>query len=232
MLTIEQFIEQVRGGLIVSCQALPNEPLHGAEIMARMAVAAEQGGAVGIRANGAPDIRAIRRAVTLPIIGIYKEGDEGVYITPTLNHARVVIEAGADIVALDATQRARPDGSTLPELVERIHAELGSLVMADISTLEEAAAAEAAGADMVAPTLAGYTPYSAHTAGPDFKLLQALVATLSVPVIAEGRITTPEDAVLALEVGAVAVVVGGAITRPQAITARFVEKIRAISRGN
>lgn len=226
MLTKEPFIEQVRNGLIVSCQALPNEPLYGADIMARMALAAWQGGAAGIRANGADDIRAIRKAVPLPIIGIHKDGDAGVYITPTLSHARVVVEAGADMVALDATQRSRPDGSSVAELVENIHSELGRLVMADVSTLEEALAAEAAGADFVAPTLAGYTPYSRQLVGPDFELLRAMVAASKIPVIAEGRIMTPDDARLALVYGALAVVVGGAITRPQLITARFVEQLR------
>jgi N-acylglucosamine-6-phosphate 2-epimerase len=226
MLTREQFIEQVKSGLIVSCQALPNEPLHGADIMARMALAAWQGGAVGIRANGAEDIRAIRKAVPLPIIGILKDGDSGVYITPTLDHARLVAEAGADIVALDATHRARRDGSSVRDLIEGIHNELGKLVMADISTLEEALTAEAAGADFIAPTLAGYTPYSRQLPGPDFELLRAMVAGLKAPIIAEGRVMTPDDARLALVYGALAVVVGGAITRPQFITARFVEHLR------
>jgi len=226
MLTKEQYIDQVRNGLIVSCQALPNEPLYGADIMARMALAAWQGGAVGIRANGANDIRAIRKVVPLPIIGIDKDGDVGVYITPTLSHARLVVEAGADIVALDATQRSRPDGSSVAELIEGIHSELGRLVMADVSTLEEALAAEAAGADFVAPTLAGYTPYSRQLTGPDFELLRAMVAATKIPVVAEGRIMIPDDARLALAYGALAVVVGGAITRPQLITARFVEQMR------
>jgi N-acylglucosamine-6-phosphate 2-epimerase len=226
MLTKEQFIEQVKGGLIVSCQALPGEPLHGADIMARMALAAWQSGAVGIRANGVDDIRAIRQTVPLPIIGIFKDGDSGVYITPTLSHARMVVEAGADMVALDGTQRPRPDGSSVAALIEGIHTELGKPVMADVSTLEEARACEAAGADFVAPTLAGYTPYSRQLAGPDFELLRAMVAALKVPIIAEGRIMTPDEARLALVYGALTVVVGSAITRPQVITARFVEQLR------
>lgn len=226
MLTKEMFINHVRGGLIVSCQALPHEPLHGAEMMARMAMAAWQGGAVGIRANGEADIRAIRKTVTLPVIGIEKDGDTGVYITPTFNHARRVVEAGADIVALDATKRPRPDGSTVAELIERIHTDLHRPVMADVSTGEEALAAEAAGADFVAPTLAGYTPYSRQLNGPDFELLRTIIASVKIPVIAEGRIMTPDDAWIALTAGALAVVVGSAITRPQLITARFVERLR------
>jgi putative N-acetylmannosamine-6-phosphate epimerase len=226
MLTKEQFVEQVRGGLIVSCQALPGEPLHGADIMARMALAAWKGGAVGIRANGPDDIRAIRAAVPLPIIGILKDGDSGVYITPTFKHAQLVVEAGADVVALDATGRPRPDGSLLAELIERIHSECGKPVMADVSTLEEALAAEQAGADFVAPTLSGYTPYSRQLAGPDFELLRAMANALKTPILAEGRITTPEDARMALVCGALAVVVGSAITRPQEITARFADQLR------
>ncbi len=226
MITREQFVEQVQGGLIVSCQALPNEPLHGAEIMARMALAAWLGGAVGIRANGADDIRAIRAAVPLPIIGIYKDGEEGVYITPTFRHAQVVAEAGADVVALDATQRPRPDGSSLPDIIRAIHAQLGKLVMADISTLDEALAAEAAGADLVASTLSGYTSYSRKLDGPDFELVRSMAERLHTPIIAEGRIVAPEDACEAIACGATGVVVGGAITRPQQITARFVERLR------
>jgi N-acylglucosamine-6-phosphate 2-epimerase len=228
MVTKEQFIEQVRGGLVVSCQALPGEPLHGADIMARMALAAWKGGAVGIRANGADDIRAIRQTVPLPIIGIIKDGDSGVYITPTFRHAQAVVEAGADVVALDATARPRPDGSQTAELIERIHTECGRPVMADVSTLEEALAAEQAGADFVAPTLAGYTPYSRQMAGPDFELLRAMASALKTPVLAEGRIATPEDARMAIVCGALAVVVGSAITRPQEITAHFAESLRSL----
>jgi N-acylglucosamine-6-phosphate 2-epimerase len=224
---LQAFIERVRGHLIVSCQALPDEPLHGAHIMARMALAAQQGGAAGIRANGADDIRAIKSTVDLPVIGIFKDGDIGVYITPTFGHARAVSDAGADVIALDATLRPRPDGSTSAEIIRAIHDELGKPVMADVSTLEEAIAAQNAGADIVAPTLSGYTPYSPQIATPDWELIAALVKELRVPVIAEGRIHTPEDAVRALEIGAVSVVVGGAITRPQQITARFTRYIAA-----
>jgi N-acylglucosamine-6-phosphate 2-epimerase len=225
-MNLEQLVASIRGGLIVSCQALEDEPLHGADIMARMAVAAQQGGAVGIRANSPPDIQAIRAAVPLPLIGIYKDGDTGVYITPTFRHAQAVAEAGADIIALDATARPRPDGTSLSDIIQRIHIELGKPVLADISTPEEAEAAQAAGADMVATTLAGYTPYSPRQDGPDYQLITDLVGRMQVPVIAEGRISTPEEALRALRCGALAVVVGGAITRPQTITARFVSHLR------
>jgi N-acylglucosamine-6-phosphate 2-epimerase len=204
-MNLAQFLEQVRGRLMVSCQALPDEPLHSPFIMARMAVAAQQGGAVAIRANSPLDIRAIRETVDLPIIGLYKDGESGVYITPTLRHAREVAEAGADVIALDATQRPRPNGEQLANMIKAAHAELGKLVLADVSTLEEGIAAAQMGADLVAPTLSGYTEYSPKLDGPDFALIRALAQNLSVPVIAEGRIRTPAEARAALDAGAVAV---------------------------
>jgi len=182
------------------------------------------GGAVGIRANGPTDIAAIRAAVDLPIIGIYKADLPGfaVRITPTIEHAVQVAEAGADIIAFDATLRPHPDSLLLEERVRRIRRRTGRLIMADISTIQEGQAAEAAGADLAATTLSGYTEDSPAQTGPDFELLESLVSLLKIPVIAEGRIVTPEQAARALELGAFAVVVGGAITRPQSITARFV----------
>jgi N-acylglucosamine-6-phosphate 2-epimerase len=196
--------------------------------MARMALAAQQGGAVGIRANTPADIRAIRETVTLPIIGIYKREYEGspVYITPTFAEAKAVVEAGADMVALDATARPRPAGETLDSLIRRIHEELDVPVMADCSTLEEAVSAAQLGADVVSATLAGYTPYSRKTEGPDFELIAQMLDAVAVPVFAEGRFHTPEQVAKALEMGCYAVVVGGAITRPQEITARFTAAIR------
>lgn len=215
------FIEQVRGGLIVSCQALPDEPLHSPDIMARLALAATIGGAVGIRANTPLDIRAIKAAVNLPVIGIHKDGDEGVYITPTTAHALGIVDAGAEVVALDATARPRPNGETAAQIIAAVH-ERGRLVLADVATMEEAQAAQAAGADFVAPTLNGYTDAAPPRHEPDFDLLRALVIALDVPVIAEGHISTPEQARAALDAGVLAVVVGSAITRPRTITARFV----------
>lgn len=223
---LEEIIRRIRGGLIVSCQALEDEPLHGSVFMARMALAAQQGGAVGIRANSPPDIAAIRATIDLPVIGIYKDGDEGVYITPTLRHAREAAEAGADVIALDATARPRPDGMTSEALIRAIKHHLGVPVLADVSTLEEGLAAQAAGADFVAPTLSGYTNYSPQLEGADFALIRELVARLDVPIIAEGRIRTPQEAREALELGVLAVVVGSAITRPQLITAEFVRAIK------
>lgn len=221
----DSFLAAVKGKLIVSCQALEDEPLHGAEVMAKMALAAKIGGAAAIRANGPADVRAIKRMVDLPVIGLYKQGDSGVYITPTFAAAAEIAEAGADIIALDCTERPRPDGLPVCELIERIHRELKRPTFADVSTLNEAQAAAAAGAAMTAPTLSGYTEDSPAQEGPDFELLARMVEALPAPVIAEGRIHSPALARRALELGAWAVVVGSAITRPRTITARFVRAL-------
>lgn len=221
-------VEQIRGGLIVSCQALPDEPLYGSEIMARMAVAAYQGGARAIRANTPQDISAIRRRVNLPLIGLYKEDVPGypVYITPTLAHAQAVAAAGADVIAIDATARPRPQPGTLADFIAAIHETTGCLVLADIATLEEGVAAEAAGADLISTTMSGYTADSPQQSEPDVELVLHLSKRVSVPILAEGRYRLPEQVRTALAYGATAVVVGGAITRPQAITQWFVDGLR------
>lgn len=223
-------LDRIRGGLIVSCQASEGSPLRGPFFMAAMAQAAERGGAVGIRANGPEDIRAIKQVCSLPVIGIYKRRDLSpeVYITPDLPSAEAVIRAGAEIVALDGTQRRRPGTLDLKALIATIKSRFDVLVMADIATVEEAQAAEAYGADLVATTLCGYTQETAHRRdqGPDLELVRALCKEVRVPVIAEGRIWTPEQAREALRLGAHAVVVGTAITNPQAITARFVRALK------
>ena len=222
----KSFLAAVKGQLIVSCQALADEPLHGAQIMAGMALAAEMGGAAAIRANSPADIRAIKAAVELPVIGLHKRGDSGVYITPTFMDAAAIAEAGADIIALDCTDRPRPDGVALGELLARIRDELGLPIFADVATLAEAQAAERLGATMAAPTLSGYTDARPMRPGPDFALLAQMTEALSIPVIAEGRIHTPQQARQALDLGAWAVVVGSAITRPRTITARFAAALR------
>jgi len=227
---VEAFVNQVRGRLIVSCQALPHEPLYGAEIMARMAIAAQHGGAAAIRANTPVDIRAIRAAVRLPIIGLYKVDLPGydVYITPRVEDVYAVAEAGADIIAVDATARPRPEYDSLAAFIAAIHVATELPVLADISTYAEGVAAETAGADLVSTTMSGYTPYSALLDGPDIDLVAALNATLTIPLLAEGRYHTPEQVRAALQAGAVSVVVGGAITRPQEITQRFVKAIEEL----
>ena len=223
---MQQFVKQVEHRLIVSCQALPDEALFGSEIMARMAVAASQGGACAIRANTPQDVRAIRQAVALPIIGLYKDKQPGfdIIITPTLRHALEIAAAGADVVAVDSTSRPHPEGD-LADLYGKIHAQSSCLIMADISTLEEGLAAGAAGADMLSTTLSGYTPYSTQQDEPDLDLVSLLAARSKIPVIAEGRYHTPEQARQAIQNGALSVVVGGAITRPRQITERYVKAI-------
>ena len=217
--------EQVKGGLIVSCQALADEPMFGSEVMAKFALAAKQGGAKGIRANTIPDIRAIKKTVDLPVIGIIKKDypDSEVYITPTFEEAKALIDEGVDVIALDGTRRSRPTGETLEGLVEKIRAyRKDVLLMADTSTYEEAAYAEKLGFDFAGTTLVSYTPYTKGETIPALPLIQRLAQDLSIPVIAEGGISTPEELRAALDAGAFAAVVGGAITRPKQITERFV----------
>jgi N-acylglucosamine-6-phosphate 2-epimerase len=216
------------GSLIVSCQAQPESPFHGPAGMTLMARAAALGGAAGIRANGPADIAAIVAAVDLPVIGIWKTGrPDGVYITPTFDAAAAVVAAGASIVALDATDRPRPDGSTAGDLIARIRDELGVVVMADVDTVEAGVAAAAAGADLIASTLAGYTPRTASAApGPDLDLVAALVTRVPRAVIAEGRYATADDVSRAIAAGATAVVVGTAVTNPTAITRALVRGVR------
>ena len=228
----ESILQGIKAGLIVSCQALTDEPLHGSEFMARMAIAAKEGGAVAIRANGYSDIKAIKEAVNLPVIGIVKRiyADSDVYITPTMKEVEEVIQAGAEIVAIDATKRKRPDGVELASLIRAIREKYPqALIMADVSTLEEGVQACDYGVDLVGTTLSGYTSYSPSLSGPDLELIKGLVAGVRIPVIAEGRVSSPEEASLCLEKGAWSVVVGTAITRPQEITKNFVKRMQAVN---
>lgn len=221
------WFETIKKGLIVSCQALENEPLFGANTMAQMAKAAEMGGAVAIRANSTVDIKAIKKAVHLPVIGLIKRDyeDSDVFITPTRRELQELIDVGADMIALDGTRRPRPNGESLEEQIAFLKGQ-GQMVMADISTLDEALYAESLGVNCVSTTLSGYTPYSPQQAEPDFMLLQQAAEQLSIPVIAEGKISTPTDARKMLELSAYAVVVGSAITRPQLITKMYVNHIK------
>ena len=218
-------LDTLKGKLVVSCQALENEPLHSPFIMSRMALAARQGGAAAIRANSVVDIEAIKEQVTLPVIGIIKreypdsEVDELMTVSPA-------------IIALDATDRARPGGESLATLVTRIRTRYPSvLLMADIATVDEAVTAQALGFDCVGTTLYGYTAQTAGHALPDddCQFLKAVLAAVTVPVVAEGNVDTPERAARCLALGAHMVVVGGAITRPQQITERFMAAIDAQS---
>ena len=231
MTTMLKPVEQLKGRLVVSCQARPGNPVKGPRFMSAFACAAELGGAGGIRANGPADIRAIRKVCSLPIIGInkWRQAAWPVYITPTLASARSIRNAGADIIAIDATHRPRRGGLTPEQLIAAIHAELGCAVMADIDSINEGYAAARAGADLVATTLSGYTltgyTGQAPSPGPDLDLLRALACALDVPVICEGRIWSPQDVAAAFSAGAYAVVVGTAITNPMEITRHFVTGI-------
>lgn len=224
-------LERLRGGLIVSCQAADGDPLRNPLIVAALAEAATLGGASGIRANGV-DVRAIRQVVDAPILGLQKRLFGGTQcITPLFSDAQTLVRAGASLLAIEATQQRKEMAAThlvesFEPLVERIHRDLRVPVLADISTLEEGIEAERLGADLVATTLSGYTPQSPARSDPDFDLLRALVQRVRVPVVVEGHLWVPEQAAEALALGAFAAVVGSAITRPRAITERFVAALR------
>ena len=201
-------------GLIISCQAPADSPMHEPSVIAAMAAAAANQGAIAVRIESPAHVTAVRSRVSVPIIGLWKQQIAGfeVYITPQFHHAQTIAQAGANLIAIDATLRPRPDGETLETLIARIHAELGKPVMADVDTLEAAIAAEKAGADVVGTTLYGYTEATRDRQPPGFDLLAAMVKTLSVPVICEGGITSAQAARQAIDLGAAAVVVGTAIT--------------------
>ena len=219
--------KNIQGGLIVSCQALPEEPLHSSFIMGRMALAAKQGGAIGIRAQGVDDILEIEKVVDLPVIGIIKRyyKDSEIYITPTKKEIDELLQTHCFMIALDATMRPRPNGEKLQDLVNYIH-QNGRLAMADCSTYEEIMNAQNIGFDFVSTTLCGYTSYSEMIDGPNIPLIKKCVQELNVPLIAEGKIHYPHHLKAVLDAGAYCAVVGGAITRPQEITARFVKEIK------
>ena len=220
-------LEQIKGGLVVSCQALPDEPLHSSFIMGRMALAAKQGGAVGIRAQSKEDIIEIKKVVDLPVIGIVKRSypDSDIYITATKKELDELFETGCEMIAMDATLRDRPNGEKLEDLVNYVH-EHGVLAMADCSTYEECVNAENIGFDCVSTTLCGYTPYSKNVDGPNLELFKKLAETIKAPILAEGKINTPEDLAAVYEAGAYSAVVGGAITRPKQITELFVKALK------
>lgn len=225
-------LENLKGKLVVSCQALEHEPLHSPFIMSRMALAAAQGGAVAIRANSVVDIAAIKQQVSLPVIGIIKRDypDSEVFITATMKEVDELMSVGPEIIALDATARPRPQGQTLESLVAQIRSRYPAvLLMADIASVEEAVTAQALGFDCVGTTLYGYTAETAGHRLPenDCNFLRDVLAAVTVPVVAEGNVETPELAARCLALGAHAVVVGGAITRPQQITERFIAAITA-----
>ncbi|PWU54308.1 N-acetylmannosamine-6-phosphate 2-epimerase [Micromonospora sp. S4605] len=218
-------LDELAGGLVVSCQPLPDEPddpMRDPYVQARVAASVVRGGAVAVRVNGPDDVRAVRALVDVPVIGLYKHGTDDVFITPTAAHAVEVALAGAQIVAVDATDRPRPDGRTFADTVRSVRERTDALVLADVSTVAEGVAAVEAGADAVATTLSGYTPASPRSDQPDVELLARLVARLPVPVLAEGRYRTTEQIRRAFETGAHAVVTGNAVTSPLWITRRLI----------
>lgn len=228
----KKLIERLTGGLVVSCQAFANEPLYSVDIMVKLAIAAQQGGAAAIRASWPENISAIRKNVDLPIFGINKIMPENynkmrdVIITPTLRAAQAIYYAGSDIIAVDATLRGGRTREDIIHLIREIKENLDVLVMGEVSVLEEGLLAEEAGADIIATTIAGYTEYSRHIEEPDYELVEELVKNTAVPVNAEGRFHRPEQVKQAFECGAWTVTVGSAITRPHFITQQFVKGMK------
>ena len=221
-----EILEMVKGSIIVSCQALPHEPMYCEEmsLMPYFAKAAQQAGSKVIRTSSVRDVVAIKEKTGMPVIGLIKRNYEGFesYITPTMQEIDELVAADSDIIALDCTDMKRGDGKTIPEFLAEIRAKYPDIVlMADISTFEEGIRAYECGVDMVGTTMNGYTPHSVKTEGPNYELVQQLVEALPIPVIAEGRVHYPDQAKKMLELGAHAVVVGGALTRPMEIAQRF-----------
>lgn len=231
-MTKEEFISCVKGGLIVSCQALPEEPLYRPEggIMPLMAKAAEEAGAKGIRCNGVKDITGIKKTVKLPVIGIIKKNYDGfeAYITPSMDEVDQLVAVGCEVIAIDCTSLSRPGNLTASEYIRAIKKKYPhQLLMADCASFEDAYNAAAAGVDFVGTTMNGYVGGDTASVldGPNYRLAEKIASSISVPLIAEGRIHRPEDAAEMLKLGALAIVVGGAITRPKEIAERFVHAI-------
>lgn len=224
-------MKKIKGGLIVSCQALSTEPLCDPYIMTKMAYAAKLGGAVGIRANTIIDIAAIKKTVDLPIIGIIKSvyDDSDVYITPTMKEVDELVNAGCEIIATDATKRIRPNGETLEDFFVNVRKKYpNQLFMADTSCFEEGKTAAELGFDLIGTTMAGYTPYTKGRVLPDLELIKKYSSELDKPIIAEGGIWTPDDLKNVYKNGAFSAVCGTAITRPMDITKRFVKALEEL----
>jgi len=223
---VNALVEAFRGKLVVSCQAYPGEAMRDPRTMAQVAQQAVRGGAAAIRVQGIDDIRETAKVIDVPLIGLWKDGTEGVFITPTLHHALACAEAGADIVAIDATSRPRPDGSTFADIVAGLRAAHPDvLVMADCGSLQDCLDAEAAGADVIGTTLAGYSGDRPKTDGPDLELAREALAACTKPVVVEGRVHTVAQAAEVMALGVHAVCVGTAITHPSTITGWFVAAV-------
>lgn len=227
-------LQKLHHGLIVSCQAPADSPLSDPNIIAAMAKAAVNQGAVGVRIESTGHILAVRQQVEVPIIGLWKRQfvDSEVYITPTFEEAIAVANAGSDIVAIDATLRPRPRGEKMADIINKIHAETGKLVMADVDSLESAIAAAEAGADLIGTTLYGYTAATKHLTPPGFDLLQAMVEKLEVPIICEGGLASIAMCQTAIQLGAYAVVVGTAITGIDLQVQAYVKGLGSSPKGN
>ena len=231
----EDRIKALKGKLIVSCQALPQEPLHSSFIMGRMARAAKEGGAAGIRANTKEDIKEIQEVTGLPIIGIVKRDypDSAVYITPTMKEIKELMEVKPEIVAIDATGALRPGNVTLADFFHQIKEKYPEQkLMADCSTIEEALFADELGFDFIGTTMVGYTPQSKglKIEENDFEILRTILEKVKHPVIAEGNVNSPEKAKRVIELGSYAVVVGSSITRPQLITKGYAEAVNSVEK--
>lgn len=228
-------IKALKGQLIVSCQALPQEPLHSSFIMGRMARAAKEGGAAGIRANTKEDIKEIQEVTGLPIIGIVKRDypDSAVYITPTMKEIEELMEVKPEIVAIDATGALRPGNVTLADFFHQIKEKYPEQkLMADCSTIEEALFADELGFDFIGTTMVGYTPQSKglKIEENDFEILRTILKKVKHPVIAEGNVNSPKKAKRVIELGSYAVVVGSSITRPQLITKGYAEAVNSVEK--
>ncbi len=226
----QELFDRIKGKVIVSCQAVPGEPLYVEEksIMYLMARAAKQAGTPAIRTSSIRDVVAIKEETGLPVIGLIKVKYEGFesYITPTMKEVDELVEAGSDVIALDCTNRKRGDGKSVNEFITEVRQKYpDAILMADISTYEEGINAWKLGVDIVGTTMSGYTEYSPKTDGPDYELVKKLAETVDIPIIGEGKIHSPEQAVEMLKTGAFAVVVGGAITRPLEIAQRFIKAV-------
>ncbi|MDO5735121.1 MAG: N-acetylmannosamine-6-phosphate 2-epimerase [Propionibacteriaceae bacterium] len=220
-------VDDLAGRLVVSCQAYPGEPMRDPRTMSQMAQACVTGGAAAIRVQGLEDIRATAAAIDVPVIGLVKEGEQGVYITPTLELAIACANAGARIVAIDGTSRPRPDGLTFAEVVTGLkdkHPDV--LVMADCGSVQDCVRSEADGADIIGTTLGGYTGDRVKTVGPDFDFAEQAIKACSKPVVVEGRVHTLEHAAAVMRLGAHAVCVGTAITHPSTITGWFAAAVK------
>lgn len=224
--TSEELLSKLSGGLIVSCQAYPGEAMRDPRTMAQVAAASVVGGAAAVRVQGLADIEAVA-GLPVPVVGLWKDGDSDVFITPTLEHALAVANAGADIIAIDGTRRARPDGLTLAQTIAGIRERSDALIMADCGSLGDALAAEEAGADLLGTTLSGYTGEREKTVGPDLELIGEIAERCVRPMVAEGRVHSPAQAAAVLAAGAFSVCVGTAITHPASITSWFVDAINA-----